>query len=537
MSTSGTARDAVVIGAGFAGMYALKRLRDDLALDVVVVEAGDDVGGTWYWNRYPGARCDAESIYYSYTFDPELDQEWTWSERYSAQPEILAYAQHVAARYDLRKDIRFGTTVTAATWDPASTTWTVHTSDGDVLACRYLVSAAGCLSAANLPDIAGLADFRGDVLHTGQWPHEPVDLIGRRVAVIGTGSSGIQVIPEIAKVAAHLTVLQRTPNFTVPARNRLHEPSDVADYKSRYPQIRSESWASPGGVAVAPPPGKAYDLTPEQREESMRERWAAGGSNFMWVFEDTMTDLEANAVAAEFVRDRIRETVRDPEVAERLCPTSHPIGSKRICTDTDYYETFNRENVTLVDVRTTPIRRITQDGVLVGDTEVPADVIVFATGYDAMTGPLSRIDVRGVDGLSLRDKWSSGARAYLGIAVAGFPNLFTLTGPGSPSVLANVIASIEQHVDWLVDYLRTLDEGGIAATEADQAAEEEWAKRVDALAHETVYPQADSWYLGANIEGKPRQFLPYCAGIPSFREICDSVAADGYRGFVHSPAR
>ncbi|GHF36461.1 cyclohexanone monooxygenase [Amycolatopsis bartoniae] len=526
--------DAVVIGAGFAGLYALKKLRDDLGLSVVVYETGDDVGGTWYWNRYPGARCDAESIYYSYSFDPELDQSWTWSERFATQPEILAYAQYVAQRHDLRRDIRFRTRVVSATWQEAGSRWEVGLDDGETVSARWVVSAVGCLSAAQVPEFPGLEEFAGEVYHTGHWPHEGVDFTGKRVAVIGTGSSGIQAIPEIAKQAAHLTVFQRTPNFSLPARNRPLSEEEIADVKARYPEIRAQQRQTAGGSLQAPPAGKAADLTTEQQRRALEERWAKGGPGYMGTFADCLTDRTANDIAAEFVRERIHEIVEDPEVAALLEPTDYPIGTKRICVDTDYYATFNRDNVTLVSVKDRPIERITRDGVTVGGDHTVVDVIVFATGYDAMTGPLNRIDIRGKDGLKLRDKWRDGPRTYLGIASAGFPNLFIVTGPGSPSVLSNMVCAIEQHVEWIAGYVAKLRADGIAATEPDRAAEDQWVGHVNEVAHSTLYPQAASWYMGANIPGKPRIFMPYVGGLNVYGQVCADVAANGYRGFVHT---
>jgi cyclohexanone monooxygenase len=527
--------DAIIIGAGFAGLYAMYRLRG-LGLTVHGFERGDDVGGTWYWNRYPGARCDVESMYYSYSFSPELEQEWEWTERFPAQPEILRYAGHVADRFGLRSGFSFGTTVTAADWDEAAGHWSVTTGDGQRVTARFLISAVGCLSASRVPDFPGLADFQGATYHTGQWPHEGADFTGKRVAVIGTGSSGIQAIPVIAEQAAHVTVFQRTPAYSLPARNRPLRPDEVAAVKADYPQIRARMRVAPGGTPTPMPPiGKALEVPSEKRHAEFMERWEAGGTTFMTTFTDTTRDAAANEVSAQFVRERIREIVRDPATADLLTPRDYPIGTKRICLDTDYWATFNRDNVTLVSVRDSPVEAITPAGILVGGTEYQADAIVFATGYDAMTGPLTEIGIRGAGGQLLRDKWAAGPRTYLGIASAGFPNLLMVTAPGSPSVLANMMVAIEQHVDWVTGLLAYARSHGIARVEAEAGHEDRWVEYVNELAATTLYPKAASWYMGANVPGKPRVFMPYIGGMGRYREECDKVAADGYPGFTLTP--
>jgi len=528
--------DAIVIGAGFAGMYLLHRLRDDLGLSVRVYERGDGVGGTWYWNRYPGARCDVESMFYSYSFSEELEQEWEWTERYPAQPEILKYADHVADRFRLREDIQFNTSVNAARYDDAGDTWTVTFDDGTQASARYLVAAVGCLSASRVPDFEGIETFTGPTYHTGRWPHEGVDFTGKRVAVIGTGSSGIQAIPVIAGPAAHVTVFQRTPNFSIPARNAPLAEDEKRRIKAAYRQLRAEARASASGIVTPPSLGKALEVSEELRGLELDRRWAAGGASFVGAFEDTIRDEAANRVLAEYVHARIREIVKDPDVAELLCPKDHPIGTKRICVDTDYYATYNRDNVTLVGLRGNPIERITPKGLRVGGVEYEVDAIVFATGYDAMTGPLNRIDIRGLDGVALRDAWAEGPRTYLGVASAGFPNLFMVTAPGSPSVLSNMMVSIEQHVDWITDAIAHALGAGIARFEAERRAQDDWVAHVNEVAAQTLYPRAASWYMGANIPGKPRVFMPYLGGVGAYREICDEVAADGYRGFALTPA-
>ncbi|MGQ0481714.1 MAG: flavin-containing monooxygenase [Pseudonocardia sp.] len=524
--------DAVVVGAGFAGLYMLHRLRE-AGLSAVVYETGEGVGGTWYWNRYPGARCDSESYYYSYSFSPELEQEWEWSCRYPDQPEILRYLEHVADRFDLRRDIRFATTVTAATYDEASGRWTVTTADGARVSCEYVITAVGCLSAAQVPDIPGLDRFAGDWYHTGRWPAEGVDLQGRRVGVIGTGSTGVQAIPVIAESAAHLTVFQRTPNFSVPARNAPMSPERQREIKQNYPAIRALTRQTFGGFPFGVGDRNALEVTEQERQREYETGWREGGHRMLFTgFRDLLLDKRANDTAADFVRAKIRQTVRDPETAEALLPWDHPIGAKRPVIDTDYYETYNRDNVSLVDLRRAPIEEITERGVRTADGEHELDVIVFATGYDAMTGALDRIDIRGRAGLPLREKWAAGPSTYLGLCTAGFPNMFLITGPGSPSVLSNMPVSIEQHVEWITDCIRHLREHGLRAIEATAEAEADWGAHVAEVASYTLFPLAKhSWYLGANIPGKPRVFTPYAGGAGKYRKRCAEVAAQGYRGF------
>jgi cyclohexanone monooxygenase len=527
--------DVIVIGAGFAGLYALHKLRDEAGLRVHVFERGGDVGGTWYWNRYPGARCDAESIYYCYSF-PDIQQEWTWTERFATQPEILDYARYVADRLDLRTGISFNAAVASARWDETANTWTVTTENGETARSRFLVTAVGCLSASQIPDFPGLGSFQGPAYHTGRWPHEGVDFAGQRVAIIGTGSSGIQAIPEIARQAAHVTVFQRTPSYSVPARNRDYPEDEMTAIKGEYDALRARAAGTAGGSWVIPPKGTAADFTPDAQQAELDRRWDEGGPGYMFAFADSMVNLEANNVAADYLRAKIRQIVRDPATAELLCPTTYPIGAKRICVDTDYYETYNRPNVTLVSVRDQPVEAITAHGVRVGGTEYEADAIVFATGYDAMTGPLTRIGIHGADGLALADAWSSGPHTYLGLAVSGFPNLFIVTGPGSPSVLTNVVSSIEQHVDWIAGYLTWLERSGITRVEADLDAQDKWVEHVNVVAGQTLFPRGNSWYIGANIPGKKRVFMPYAGGLNNYRATCDDIAARGYAGFTHESA-
>jgi cation diffusion facilitator CzcD-associated flavoprotein CzcO len=524
-------RDVVIVGAGFAGMYMLHRSRQ-IGLTAQVFEAGGGVGGTWYWNRYPGARCDIESLEYSYGFDDDLQQEWEWSERYAPQAELLRYAEHVADRYDLRRDMTFDTRVTSATYDGATATWAVRTDQGHEVTARHLVMATGCLSAANLPDIPGRDDFAGPTYHTGLWPHEGVDFSGQRVGVIGTGSSALQAIPIIAQQAKHLTVFQRTATYAVPAWNGPLDPDEVAKVKANYAEFRAANRQMPSafGAWVDPPTHATLEVTPEERRARFEERWRHGGLPFLSAFTDLLLDPQANEEAAAFVREKIGEVVEDPEVAARLRP-DQVIGCKRLCVDIGYYETFNRPNVTLVDLRATPIDRITPTGVATAAEEHELDCIVFATGFDAMTGALLRVDIRGRDGLALRDAWAAGPHTYLGLGVHGFPNLFLITGPGSPSVLTNMLVSIQQHVEWIADCLTYLREQGCSTIEAEHQAQESWVEYVNTIAGFTLFPTCNSWYLGANVPGKPRVFMPL-PGFATYAEQCDAVAADGYSGFA-----
>jgi cyclohexanone monooxygenase len=536
-STSPNDYDVVVVGAGFAGMYLLHRLRG-LGLSVRVYEQGSDVGGTWYWNRYPGARCDVESMQYSYSFSEELQQEWDWSERYAPQPEILKYAKHVAERFNLRSDIQFDTRVEATVFDETSGEWTVTTSAGDRVTAKYVVLATGCLSNARMPDFQGLADFNGEVYHTGHWPHDPVDFTGKRVGVIGTGSSAIQSIPLIAEQAKHLTVFQRTANFSIPARNAALTPEERQSFRSDYPEIRRKAREEMrNGIVQEVPDRGALDDGDNERRAKYETRWTKGGLTFMGVYNNLALDQAANDTAAGFVRDKIAEIVKDPAVAKLLQPNNHPIGSKRICIDTEYFATFNRPNVALVDVKSNPIEEILPTGLRAGGKDYELDVLVLATGFDAMTGSVAKIDIHGKGGQTLNQKWAEGPRTYLGLMSAGFPNLFIITGPGSPSVLSNMIVSIEQHVDWITECIGYMRDRGLDVMEAEKVAEDNWVAHVNEAAHGTLYPQANSWYMGANIPGKPRIFMPYIGGVGVYRQICNDVAAKGYEGFVMTPAQ
>lgn len=524
--------DVVVVGAGFAGIYATHLLRNKNGLSIQGFERGSDVGGTWFWNRYPGARCDAESIFYSYSFDEDIQQEWSWSERWATQPEILEYIGFVADRVGIRDAYSFNTEVTSIIWDEDAGIWTTTTNDGVATTSRFVITAVGCLSAGQVPKFAGLDEFPGEVYHTGSWPHEGVDFSGKRVAVIGTGSSGIQSIPVIAEQAEQLTVFQRTATYTVPAQNRSLGVDEMALIKQVYPALREKARQTPSGVITKPPIGSALDLPPEQVQAELDRRWEQGGPTFVNAFTDTMSDHDANQISAEYVRDRVRQIISDPETADLVAPKAYPIGTKRICVDTDYYETFNRTNVDVVDVRDHPIDRIGSRGPVVDGTEYPCDILVLATGFDAITGPLMRLGIQGRDGLTLNEAWAEGGKSYLGLAVAGFPNLFTVTGPGSPSVLTNMIMSIEQHVEWISDLLLVMERDEVRRIEASQEAQDEWVTNVNAIADQTLYPKAASWYMGANVPGKPRVFMPFAGGLNNYRDICDRVADAGYDGFI-----
>ena len=535
-SAAATIVDVVVVGAGFGGLYMLHRLRQ-MGLSTRGFEKGTDVGGTWYWNRYPGARCDVESMQYSFSFSEDLQQEWRWGERFASQPEILAYAKHVAERFELRRDIQFGCSVSAARYDEATALWEIATDKGERLRSRFCIMATGCLSAARVPDLPGLESFSGTTYHTGQWPHEGVDFTGKRVGVIGTGSSGIQCIPMIAQQANHLNVFQRTPNFSIPAGNAPMDDDYERTWKDNYPALRRKAREdTASGTIYEKSTRKGYETSPEERLQEYERRWQRGGGNFMHAFNDLLLDKRSNDTAADFVRARIRAIVRDPAVADLLSPTDHPIGAKRICIDTGYYETYNRDNVTLVDVRKAPIERITATGLQTRDAHYELDSIVFATGYDAMTGALLGIDITGRGGETLAHAWQAGPRTYLGLMTAGFPNLFTVTGPGSPSVLSSVIFSIEQHVEWIADCLQSMRSRGFNTIEPEAAAQDRWVAHVNEVADRTLFPLANSWYMGANIPGKPRVFMPYVGGVVPYRQKCDEVAAKGYEGFRLSQA-
>ena len=514
------------------GLYTIHRLRG-LGLNVRAYEAGNNVGGTWFWNRYPGCRCDVESMEYSYSFSNDLQQEWQWPERYGTQPEILRYVNHVADRFDLRRDIQFNTRVRAAKFDGQTNLWTIRTDQGDVVTAPYCVMATGNLSTPRTPGYPGLESFKGKWYHTGLWPHEGVDFTGLRVGVIGTGSSGVQSIPLIAKQAKHLTVFQRTANFSLPACNAPLDPEKERRHKAEYPERRRAAYDTPFGIAGYPPPVEsALEASDQDRRRAYEAKWAEGGSiSFLYAYTDLLVSKESNDTAAEFVREKIRATVKDPRAAELLAPKDHPIGTKRLILDTDYYETYNRDNVTLVDVRSAPIREITADGLRTADAQYQLDAIVFATGFDAMTGAMKEIDIRTDVGMTIEEKWAHGPRTYLGLMMAGFPNLFMITGPQSPGVKSQMILACEQHVDWIADCLAYLRKNGLHRIEAEPAAEDAWVEHNNEVADSTLYPLANSWYVGANIPGKPRIFMPYVGGVTAYKKKCDEVAAAGYEGF------
>lgn len=522
--------DVLIVGAGFAGMYSIHKFRQ-LGLSVCAVEAGTDVGGTWYWNRYPGARCDVESMSYSYSFSQELQAEWHWSHRYATQPEILAYANHVADRFDLRRDIAFDTRMTRAEFLEPSGRWDVTMDNGARVNAQFLVMATGCLSVPSIPDLPGLSNYKGDVYHTAAWPAEGVDFTDKTVGIIGTGSSAIQSIPFIAAQARHLTVFQRTPNFSIPAWNDPMTEEKEARIKGNYAALRDISRRSYAGDFAEEYTRSILDMDADAREAEFEKRWNEGGFNFQYPFKDLMLNEAANRLAVEFVHRKIREIVVDQKTADILCPNGHPIGSKRLCVDTDYYQTYNRPNVSLVDIKADPIQSLVADGLATRSGTYAFDALVLATGFDAMTGALLKPEIIGKAGQTLRHAWADGAKAYLGLTVAGFPNMFTITGPGSPSVLANMVMAIEQHVELVAGILEILASKGAGVIEAQPDAQEAWAAKVTDSAEKTLYARANSWYLGSNIPGKPHVFLPYVDGFGKYRSECEAVVANDLDGF------
>ena len=525
--------DALIVGAGFAGLYQLLCLRDRLGLKVQVMEAGSDLGGTWYWNRYPGARCDSESHAYRYFFSRELADEWESTERYPGPAEIRAYLDHVARKFDLRRDIRFNTRVASAQFDEAAKLWRIETESGERCTATWFVAAVGCLSSANVPAILGLDEFKGCWYHTGQWPHEGVDFRGKRVGQIGTGSTGIQAAPVIAQSAAQLTVFQRTANYSVPARNAPLAQEFHRWAREHFEDIRAIAQSTANGHAFRIEERNVADVSAEERLRLYEAAWEKGGLQFRATFKDLLTDHAANATAAEFLKARIRSVVTDPATADALADIDHPYSAKRPPIDTDYFETFNRPNVSLVNLRKDPIERITPAGIRTSSGEHPLDIIVFATGFDALTGPLLKMDIRGRGGRSLREDWKAGPQSYLGLQVPGYPNFFTITGPGSPSVLTNMPVAIEQHVEWITDCIGHLRRNGLAMVEPSAEAARQWGDRVQEAAKATLLWDAKhSWYFGANVAGKPQVFMPYAGGLNRYRKICEGIAARGYEGFV-----
>jgi cation diffusion facilitator CzcD-associated flavoprotein CzcO len=536
MNQTGEQLDAVIIGAGFSGLYMLHRLRD-LGLRCRIYETGDGVGGTWYWNRYPGARCDSESYFYCYSFSDEILQDWNWTERFPSQEEIRRYLEFVADRLELWPDIQLGTRVVAATYDDEVLGWRVETSTGETVSARYVVTAVGAISAANVPDIPGLATFQGRWYHTGRWPHEGVDLTGLRVGVIGTGSTGVQLIPVVAEQAAEVTVFQRTPNFSMPARNHALDPSFMAEIKASYADVWDQVRHHPGGMPLALPTQRFDEVDEDEARRRYEAAWAHGGVIVLQQFNDLLTDERSNEFCADFFREKIRSTVLDPVTAEKLVPKGYPIAAKRPVLDTDYFETFNKPHVHLVDIKDTPIEEITPNGLRVGGEEYELDVIVFATGFDAFTGSFLRIDFTGRDGVRLADRWKDGPTAYLGLGIAGFPNLLTINGPGNPAVLTNVPATIEHDVEWISDCIEYAERHGITAIEPTEEAEQEWERYTAKFLEGTLYLRANSWWLGANIPGKPRVFMAFVGGLNRYRKRCAEVAAAGYEGFQLTTSR
>ena len=523
--------DISVVGAGFAGMYLVRRAQQ-LGLSIQVFEAGTDVGGTWYWNRYPGARCDVESVEYSYSFDDHLQQEWEWTERYSAQPEILKYAQHVAERFNLRDSIQFSTRVLSAHFNEVNNTWTTTTDKGDIITSRFMVFATGCLSSANTPQFPGADSFTGATYHTGQWPHEGVNFTGKRVGLIGTGSSAVQSIPHIAREAAHLTVFQRTASYAVPARNEAIDHDYVKWVKTNYQDFRDANRQQSAAFGSTTPRGdkSALEISREELWADLETRWQRGGFGFLSGNTDFLLDQRANDLAADFVREKIASIVQDPATASALMP-EQVLGCKRLIIDTGYFDTFNRDNVTLVSVKDQPIERITKHGLVTGGVEYEFDVLVYATGFDAMTGSLLKIDIQGRNGTTLAQAWEAGPVTYLGLNTAGFPNMFMVSGPGSPSVLTNMIMSIEQHVEFITDCIVDMNAKGRNTIETSTESQDQWVYYVNAVADRTLYPACNSWYLGANVPGKPRVFMPLI-GFPGYVEKCNEVIATDYSGFT-----
>lgn len=532
-SDAGVDVDVVVVGAGFAGLYMLHALRQ-AGFTVRVFDSAPDIGGTWYWNRYPGCRCDIESIQYSFQFDSALQQEWTWSERYASQPELLAYIHHVADRFDLRRDVTLETRVERAAFDPKANHWLISTSSTDPVRARHFVLGVGCLSTVDMPDFPGRELFTGELFHTARWPQTDVDLSGKRVGVIGTGSSAIQAIPLIAKDAAHLHVFQRTPNYVVPAQNRPLAADEVARVKAEYDDLRARAWSSFSAFDFERNVGSVFDMDETERYEQFEKYWEIGGLPFLGSFGDLLSNPQANLAVTEYWKGKVREIVADPDVAELLIPNGDIFGGKRLCAGTDYLQTYNRHNVTLVDVSETGVEQITASGLIAGGREYALDVLVFATGFDAMTGSVVRMDIAGVDGVTMADRWADGPHNYLGLGVAGFPNLWNIAGPGSPSVFATMVTGIEHQGDWIVDALSFMRDGGYERIEVLPEAEIDWVDRVAHVAEPSLRSKCDSWYIGSNIDGKPRVFMPWIGGFPAYVAACQDVADNGYRGFVLS---
>ena len=527
--------DAVVVGAGFGGMYAAYKLRE-MGLSFVGIERGGDVGGVWYWNRYPGARCDLMCIDYSYSFAPEIEQEWAWSEQFASQAEILAYANFVATRLDLRPLFRFDTSVTSTIWDDDRRIWVVTTNRGDVFEATYCLMATGPLSIPKDPEFPGVETFAGELHRAARWPHTPVDFAGKRVGLIGTGSTGIQIATEVAKTAGELHVFQRTPSFSLPMRNDAIDADFMAEIRRNYPVLRTAARASNLGGVRPTSTRPFFSLPAHQRRALMEDSWARGGHAFLGTFSDLLTNMEANEQVAEFVRGKIDAVVENPATAEALKPKGYPIFARRPCLDSGYYEAFNQPNVHLVDCIAEPIERVTPAGVQTAAREVELDMLILATGYDGLTGALMAFEVRGRDGRDLREKWSAGAESWMGLMIEGFPNLFMICGANGPAALANIITINEQNVDWFADVIRHMDRQGLATVEPTRAAEEAWMDEVGALASTNLLSKAQTWYTGANVEGKARGLTLYTGGFAKYRDRCAAVADDGYAGLVFEPA-
>ncbi len=524
--------DAIVIGAGISGMYLLHKLRDELGLSVRVYEAGAGVGGTWYWNRYPGARFDSESWSYGYSFSQELLDEWDWQEHFAPQPETLRYLNFVADKFDLRRDIRFGTRITRAVYDTGANAWQVESEDGVQARAHYLVTAVGPLSVPYWPDIPGRDDFAGPVYHTGLWPHEKLDFSDKRVGVIGTGATAVQLITEVAKNVGHLTVFQRTPNYCVPLHNAKISREEMRDIRARYPQIFKRCRETFGAFIHGFDERSTREVSAAERDAMFEKLWAEPGFG-LWLgnFNDILSDREANEAVSEFVRNKIRQRVKDPVTAEKLCPKNHGFGTRRVPMESGYYEVYNQDNVTLVDVREAPIERITASGIRTADADYDLDVIVFATGFDAVTGAMDQIEVRGENGVTLKETWADGPRTYLGLGCAGFPNMFTCVGPHNGGTFCNIPRCIEQNVEWISDCIAYLREHHVERIRVEEQAQAQWTAHVYDVVKDTLIPETDSWFMGANVPGKKRTFLMYAGGSPLFRETCDRVAANGYEGF------